>query len=245
MKPGHLMLALRPRPSFEAVDLGVRMVQSQWRTVGQVYGPAALMVMLMAYASLSWSEWGPYLVVFMAKPWLDRALLLVYSRTAFGQSTAMHQAWVPGVLLGWRAIALSLTTRRLSPWRAFTQAVEQLEGQRGKSAKARRQLLLGGQRFSASSLQGLYSQLESLLTVGLLSLAAWAAPSLDLVRWLQALNAGNDGEIWGHWFTLLYVPVAMLVEPYFVASGFSCYLNRRVELEAWDVEQGLRDAFVR
>ncbi len=35
----------------------------------------------------------------------------------------------------------------------------------------------------------------------------------------------------------------MFVEPFYVAAGFAMYLNRRVELEAWDVEQELRHAF--
>jgi hypothetical protein len=33
------------------------------------------------------------------------------------------------------------------------------------------------------------------------------------------------------------------LEPFYVAAGFCMYLNRRVELEAWDIEQAFRDAF--
>ncbi len=40
----------------------------------------------------------------------------------------------------------------------------------------------------------------------------------------------------------LCVVVAFL-EPFYVAAGFAMYLNRRAELEAWDVEQELRRAF--
>ncbi len=35
----------------------------------------------------------------------------------------------------------------------------------------------------------------------------------------------------------------MFIEPFYVASGFAMYLNRRAQLEAWDVEQELRRAF--
>jgi len=31
-----------------------------------------------------------------------------------------------------------------------------------------------------------------------------------------------------------------LIEPYFVAAGFSLYINRRSELEGWDVEVAFR-----
>jgi len=37
--------------------------------------------------------------------------------------------------------------------------------------------------------------------------------------------------------------VLAFLEPFYVAAGFAMYLNRRAELEAWDVEQELRRAF--
>jgi thiosulfate reductase cytochrome b subunit len=42
---------------------------------------------------------------------------------------------------------------------------------------------------------------------------------------------------------LVYAGVVLMLEPFYVASGFAMYLNRRVELEAWDVEQEFRRAF--
>lgn len=42
---------------------------------------------------------------------------------------------------------------------------------------------------------------------------------------------------------MLYGAVILLLEPFYVAAGFAMYLNRRTELEAWDVEQELRRAF--
>jgi hypothetical protein len=40
-----------------------------------------------------------------------------------------------------------------------------------------------------------------------------------------------------------YAFVVAFLEPFYVAAGFAMYLNRRAELEAWDVEQELRRAF--
>ena len=40
-----------------------------------------------------------------------------------------------------------------------------------------------------------------------------------------------------------YAIVIGFLEPFYVAAGFAMYLNRRAELEAWDVEQELRRAF--
>ena len=35
----------------------------------------------------------------------------------------------------------------------------------------------------------------------------------------------------------------LFLEPFYVAAGFAMYLNRRAELEAWDIEQEFRRAF--
>jgi len=37
----------------------------------------------------------------------------------------------------------------------------------------------------------------------------------------------------------------LFLEPFFVATGFAQYLNRRAALEAWDIEQEFRRAFTR
>ena len=39
------------------------------------------------------------------------------------------------------------------------------------------------------------------------------------------------------------VIAVLLIEPFYVAAGFAMYLNRRAELEAWDIEQEFRRAF--
>jgi hypothetical protein len=40
-----------------------------------------------------------------------------------------------------------------------------------------------------------------------------------------------------------YAVAVAFLEPFYVAAGFGMYVNRRVELEAWDIEQEFRSAF--
>jgi hypothetical protein len=40
-----------------------------------------------------------------------------------------------------------------------------------------------------------------------------------------------------------YATAVMFLEPFYVGAGFAMYLNRRAELEAWDIEQEFRRAF--
>jgi hypothetical protein len=43
--------------------------------------------------------------------------------------------------------------------------------------------------------------------------------------------------------TFAYFVVVLFLEPFYVAAGFAMYLNRRTQLEAWDIEQEFRRAF--
>ena len=54
--------------------------------------------------------------------------------------------------------------------------------------------------------------------------------------------AGEAG-IWDIAAPLCYGLVVLFLEPFYVAAGFTLYLTRRSELEAWDIEQELRRAF--
>jgi hypothetical protein len=43
--------------------------------------------------------------------------------------------------------------------------------------------------------------------------------------------------------SVAYAFAVLFLEPFYVAAGFGMYLNRRAELEAWDIEQEFRRAF--
>jgi hypothetical protein len=83
---------------------------------------------------------------------------------------------------------------------------------------------------------------ELTLTVALLSLVFWLAPS---GRSLDGLNVLSNelGSLLPLAFTFAYAAAVLFLEPFYVAAGFAIYLNRRAELEAWDIEQEFRRAF--
>lgn len=242
MQIDALAVELRPRTMAEAADLGVLMVQtharSLWRTCGPVYG----VVVVLALSTIEIAPWLPGLIIFWLKPWLDRSVLFVLSRALFGQGTTLADLWQARSAVWWRQLPRTLTFRRLSPWRAFTQPIHQLEGQGGKALQQRCTQLLSGQRWEASLMQTVFGNLEFVLNAGLMSIAIWVTPNgggMGFLRWL-----GNDtGLLSSLLATVSYAAVVGLVEPFFVASGFAMYLNRRVELEAWDIEQEFRRAF--
>jgi hypothetical protein len=241
MKAEQLQLALRPRPAYEAVDLGVRMAQRGSRSLVRAFLPLALLLVAACGATIEIAPWLPSTLLWWFKPWLDRTLLDIYARQAFGEETRFSDAWQARRNAPWRSMLEWLTIWRLSFWRAYSMPVGQLEGQTGAARRQRVKAIVRNHRGAAMMMQSTFSWIEFFLMLGLLSLLPWMTPGLrntDALRWLTSESLPATA--------LLYVAHAvavMFVEPFFVAAGFAMYLNRRVELEAWDVEQGLRHAF--
>ena len=241
MKAEQLQLALRPRPVYEAVDLGVRMTQQAAASLRHGYLPLALLLVLACGSTVELAPWLPSLLLWWLKPWLDRALLHVYARQVFGEQTSFSEVWSARQRAPWAPLARMLSVARLSPWRACALPVAQLEGQSGGARRRRLQVLLRGQHRAATLTISAFSWVETILTLGLVSLLAWLRPGQVGIEWLRFLG---NGELAGTLLLYLaYAAAVLFVEPFYVAAGFAMYLNRRVELEAWDVEQDLRDAF--
>ena len=242
MQVDALAVELRPRPMLEAADLGVRMVQAHAASVWRCYTPLLLLVTALAVASVAVADWLPGLLLFWLKPWLDRSLLFVLSRAVFGQATRWSDLWRAQRSVWWRQLPSTLLIRRLSPWRAYTQPIYQLEGQDGALQRRRRAQLLQGHRNAATFMHLAFAHIEMALCLACGALLIWLLPAhshFDLFRWMRQ---GSD-----HTTTLaiatVYAGVVLLLEPFYVAAGFAMYLNRRVELEAWDIEQTFRRAF--
>lgn len=244
MQVDALAVRLRPRTPLEAADLGVRLCQSCARTVYVSYGVVALPVAVLALASFEVAAWLPGVVIWWAKPWLDRTILFVLSRAAFGQHTTPGDVWRAQRQVWWRQLLFTWTIRRLSMWRSLTAPVYQLEGLPIRQAGARVRQIRRGMVGSALMMTSAFNTMELALDLALLSLVFWFAPSglaPDVVEFIS-------GEIPG--FLAFVAPAAyaitvLFLEPFYVAAGFAMYLNRRAELEAWDIEQEFRRAFVR
>jgi len=235
-----LALRMRPRPPLEAADLGVRLCQSAWRPVYLCYAVVAVPVIALCLSTYEFSAWLPGVLLWWAKPWFDRTILFVLSRSAFGQHTGLSDLWRAQRQVWWGQILLTLTLRRLSPWRSFSQPVHQLEGLSLLKARRRvRQLRIDGTR-SAVLMTSAYSAAETLLTLALCSLILWALPVPE------GAASPLTQEMLPHLVlpaALAYAAVVLFLEPFYVASGFAMYLNRRTQLEAWDIEQEFRRAF--
>jgi hypothetical protein len=241
VKIDALALRMRPRSPLEAADLGARLCQTTARSVYACYAVAYLPVIAIAVAAFEIAEWLPGVLLFWSKPWLDRTVVFVLSRAAFGQSTAIGDLWRARRDVWWRHWWLTWTWRRLSPWRSFTQPVYQLEGSSLNGIRRRVRQIKGRKRGQAFMLTLAFLFAEICLELTVLSLLWWFAPPTEAPDLLTLLF---EGATFFNVATFVSYAVAVaFLEPFYVAAGFAMYLNRRAELEAWDIEQELRRAF--
>lgn len=242
MQIDALAVRLRPRTAVEAADLGVRLCQSTARSVYACYALVAVPLMILALASYEIAAWLPGLVIWWSKPWLDRTILFVLSRAAFGVATTPADVWRAQRTVWWRQFPYTWTIRRLSPWRSVTEPIYQLEGFSIFKAHARIRQIRNRVMGSALMMTSVFSLSETALWIALFSLVFWFAPAGRA----PGLDEFLAGEVPG--FVLVGLPTAyamtvLFLEPFYVAAGFGMYLNRRAELEAWDIEQEFRRAF--
>ena len=240
MKAEQLQLALRPRRPFEAIDLGVRMAQTARRSVVRAWLPLAGLLVLACASTIQVEPWLPSLLLWWLEPWLERGLLDIYARQAFGAETRFRDAWEARRRAPWLPTIARLTWLRFSPWRAYSTPVVQLEGQHGAALRKRVRAIVRGHWVAALLLQFGGLLIELFLVLGMFALFPLLTPGLPFrgAPWVFTDSlAANLGL-----FAVQAIAV-LFVEPFHVAGGFAMYLNRRVELEAWDVEQELRHAF--
>jgi hypothetical protein len=237
-----LAVRLRPRTPMEAADLGVCLCQSAARSVYRCYGLAALPVLVLALASHELAAWLPTLVLWCAKPWLDRTILFVLSRAAFGQTTTPADVWKAQRQVWWSQLLFTWTVRRLSLWRSLTQPVYQLEGLSIWKAGARVRQIRQRSMGSALMMTGAFNLSETALTLALISLVFWLAPTGKTPNIVDVLS-GELPVVFAVAVPVSYAIAVLFLEPFYVAAGFAMYLNRRAEFEAWDIEQEFRRAF--
>jgi len=243
MRVEAFAIRLRSRNNLEAADMGARLCQSVAPSVYRCYAFVALPVFALALATVEIAQWLPPLLIWLSKPWLDRTILFVLARAAFGQTTSIHDVWREQRQVWWSQLLRTWIFQRLSLWRSLTQPVIQLEGLSGSELRDRiRQIRLGKAR-SGAGFTTAFSIVENVLYFSLISLSLWFAPQGHEPDLYEIFLGDGETTLISAVLTATYAAVVLFVEPFFVAAGFALYLNRRVELEAWDIEQEFRRAF--
>ncbi len=229
----------RLRRPMEALDLGLSLLQSQLRPVMAVW---ALQLGLLLALILPFTWRAPLLALpwlWWLKPWLDRGTLFVLSRAVFNQPAGVWDFLGAWKQVHRRGLLAGLLWRRLSPTRSYLQPIFQLEGLGGAAYRARASVLRRQGAWTAFllTLMGLlFAALTLFGSLGILQAMLPPGTRLNLFKlFSQTLPH------WFHWLLFgLGLLALTLTEPFFVAAGFALYLNRRTQLEGWDLELAFR-----
>jgi hypothetical protein len=233
-----IAVAVRPRSHWEATDLGCLMTRRWAKLVYGGWCVTALPIIALVFIGLSSMPTLAAIVVWWLKPVYERLPLWLLSQAIFGSEPRLSDA-----LKNWRGVFLpqllpALTVRRLSPTRSFDAPVSVLEGLEGVPRRDRLRVLGRTTGSPAIWLTVLGVHLEAFLAWSALVIVIVLVPAeVELDLW--AILVGESGRL--DWLlNAVYVIAITLVGPVYVAAGFSLYLNRRIELEGWDIELAFR-----
>ena len=249
MNVRDLTIELRPRSSWEAVDLGTALAKRYYRDLFRMgligFGPFFLVLSLLCWKL-------PFLLpllVWWLKPLADRFYLFYLSRRIFGEEVTVKETWGQWKSLLFKGAIALLTWRRFSPSRSMTLAVSDLENLAGAIRSQRCGVISrvdGGQAvlitFGALFLEMV--GMMSLLILGQLLIPQGQGPEWDaMVVWFG--QGGTGQTVLTLLFGLGYGFLVLLLEPFYLANGFALYLNSRTSQEAWDIELRFRELAAR
>src|SRR5271154_4352233 len=137
-----MTLRLRPRNSWEALDLGLALARSHglrmYLAWFAVYAPVAL----LAFAAFWDSPFWAWFALWWLKPLFDRVVLEVLSAELFGGEPSIGSILARLPSVAWRSgIVGALTWRRFDFARSFHLPVYQLERLSGKPSRQRIRIL--------------------------------------------------------------------------------------------------------
>ncbi len=238
MELSAIRIPLNARGPWSAVDLGFTLARHWWLPLFLVWLIPSMLVYWLLMLAFSDTPWVALLVVWWLKPFWDQLNLYMGSRLIFGQKIGVMETLKSGFSVVKKDWWKWLTFRRLSMTRSFDMPITTLE-QLGGEARSNRKAVLHQTGSGAPFwLTILTLHLEYILTYGFLMLLYLMVPEFVDVDW-NVLFFEDATVLSSLSNSLLCISMAALA-PFYTMSGFVLYLNRRIELEGWDIELQFR-----
>lgn len=240
MQLNQLNTRIRLRKTWEAFDLGLAMLQTWWRIIYLPWFVLVTSIALLCFIILPKEQvWLAPLIFWWLKPLYDRFLLNIISHQLFNEEKSMWQALrdLP-TLIKSTGLFSGLTWLRFSLLRGLNIPIWQLEQLRGKLRRKRQKLIQGDSHSAVVLFMIAVLHFEWILTVFFLLIILMFLPPEVISNIMDRVQNNNfDFSIFIDQAALFfYAIVVFLLEPIYVAGTFALYLNRRTELEAWDIE---------
>jgi len=224
------------RTGWQALDLGFQMARAWFRPLflaGMLSMlPLTLVLLLAFWESPFWA----LAITWWLKPFWERLPLFIASRKLFDEDAGI---WASMKSFPLKDILPWLLWRRFSVQRAFDNPVTVLEELKGGARRQRLRVLHGKYSDVALGNQFVCFCFELLVAFGIaLALDFFTPESLGF----EVYDKFDDLTLAGEWmFSLSGLLALALIMPFHGMAGFALYLNRRIELEAWDIEISFRN----
>lgn len=239
MQLSEFKAVARPRNAWSAIDLGVVMARPYYWRMFFAWIVPALLVYLLSSMFFSDNLWLPICIIWWLKPLFERAILYTISREIFAEPVSLPKVWRNY----WGIIKMDLfwwlTIRRFSPTRSFDLPVTMLEQLKGRARRVRLNTLHRRLSSGATWLLITCVHIEGILVFGFYGLLYMLIPQGVEIDWLNVFEFQD--ATYEHIGNVITVLVWALVAPFYICSGFALYLQRRIDLEGWDVEIRFRD----
>jgi len=240
---------IRLRSPWEAIDMGFAMVQHWWKAIYIPFAILTFSIATLLYFIIPEDDfWLTGLIFWWLKPLYDRLILHIISHKLFNEELSSWQALKALPSLIWNTgFFQTMTFRRLSLSRGFNLPIWQLEQLRGRQRSERQRVLHLAAHSQASWLTIAMAHLEMFLVISLFALIALFMPENVLSNFFDGLfNKNVDYSIWIDYLNyVFYVAVVTFLHPFYMAGSFALYINRRTQLEAWDLELDFRKMAIR
>lgn len=247
MRLENLQVDLQPRAPRQALDLGTWVLSGHASRVWAAWLFTWLPITAVALAMclLPYGAWVAGFFLWWIRPLPERVVIAVLAHGTFGQTLSVREALRTVRSHGLAGMTRFLTwARPLGAGRCLLQPVWQLEGADAELA-GRRSNHLGSDGAARSAfLWGIAcAHFEFVLSLGFVAFIGLFLPSEDIINPFAIFELVKDGEQ-SRMISLVtigaYALAMAVVAPFYTAGGFSLYLTRRAQLEAWDIELVLR-----
>lgn len=241
----NLTVLPRPRSAWQAMDAGFTLARAHYVQLVTMWLGFSLPIFIACFLVQLWFGWGYMLFIWWwFKPLYELPILFFLSKAVFSESLSIRQAWKLTLTHFWTLFKTYLTVARLSTSRALSYSVVFLEMLPRKQRTGRIQTL-SAVKTRHYLLMVVCLHIEYILAYAIIAFfgLVFFSSSVAEIQWNIFFQTMEDPavKIWVLAASVTTLIAGALVAPFYVAGGFLIYINRRMQLEAWDIEHRFRD----
>ncbi len=179
-------------------------------------------------------NWLAILITWWLKPLFDRAPLFIASRKLFNEDVSIRETLRKLPRLYATDFFSWLLWRRLSLTRSFDMPLTVLESLKHQQRTRRMQILHQKTANAATWLTIVCVHLELIIWIGTLGFFMLLVPEeVDINLMDMIIDENMIAQMVSN--SVQFMAMA-LIAPFYTMAGFALYINRRISLEAWDLE---------